>query len=142
MFKKSFAAALFSIILAVMGSTSAFAAEPASPEVEKALVKIEETNDKIYAEVEKTQVKAQTLYEQYLENLKKEQATEKKAQLTAEYERNIEALIAELDQKTQELTRAGVEKVTEAGITVEIQWVLYQFADREAWIDPIMVVGW
>ncbi|WKA54340.1 hypothetical protein [Planococcus shixiaomingii] len=142
MFKKSFVAALLSIILAVMAGTSAFAEEPKSPEVEKALVKVEHTNAKIYDEVEKTQVKAQALYEKYLENLNKEQDAAKQEQLIAEYNKDIDALIAKLDEKTQNMTRKGVEKATEAGLTVEVKWVTYQFADREALIDPIMVVGW
>jgi len=142
MFKKSFVAALCSIILAMMVSMPAFAQEPANPEVEKALVKIEQTNSKIYDEVEKTQAKAQTLYENYLKNLNKEQNAAKQAQLTAEYNENIDALIAKLDEKTQNMTRKGVEKATEAGVKVEVEWVLYQFADREAWIDPIIVIAW
>ncbi|TWT06165.1 hypothetical protein [Planomicrobium sp. CPCC 101079] len=142
MFKKSFVAALFSIIFAVMASTSAFAAEPASPEVEKALVKIYQTNDKISDEVEKTQVKAQALYEKYLVKFNSEQDVAKKAQLTAEYNEDLDGLIAKLDEKTQKMTSKGVEKATEAGVTVEVIWVEYQFADRVALIDPIVVVAW
>ncbi|MDN7242065.1 hypothetical protein QWY14_09660 [Planococcus sp. N028] len=142
MFKKSFVAALLSIILAVMAGTSAFAEEPKSPEVEKALVKVEHTNAKIYDEVEKTQVKAQALYEKYLENLNKEQDAAKQEQLIAEYNKDIDALIAKLDEKTQNMTRKGVEKATEAGLTVEVKWVTYRFADREALIDPMVVISW
>ncbi|PSL34421.1 hypothetical protein B0H99_109149 [Planomicrobium soli] len=142
MFKKSFVAVLFSIILAVMASTSVFAEEPASPEVEKTLVKIEQTNNKIHAEVEKTQVKAQVMYEKYLEKSNNEQDAAKKKQLAKEYNEAANELIAKLDEKTQEMTRKGVEKATAAGIKVEVEWVLFQFADREAYIDPIMVISW
>ena len=144
MLKKYSITALFSLLLiftAFMGGV--FAEEATMTEdIAKALYEVEETNNKIYEEVEKAQLKSQELYDKKLEDLGKETDAQKLAEIEAKYEEEIVKLISDLDQKTQEMTRDGVEKATEAGVVVEIEWVLVQFADREAWIDPIKVLSW
>ena len=144
LFKKSIVALLFSLIFAlVLGTTGAFAAEATmSEEVVKALEEVEKTNAEIYEEIEKAQEKSYKLYDEKLEELRKETDATKLAEIEANYEEKVVKLINDLDKKTQEMTREGVEKAAEAGVEVVIEWIPVQFADRVALIDPIRVVGW
>ncbi|MFD1030068.1 hypothetical protein [Metaplanococcus flavidus] len=144
MLKKSLLAVLFSMVFAlVLGTSGAFAAEATiSEDVEKALEEVEKTNAKIYEEIEKAQEKSHELYDKKLEDLGKETEAKKLAEIEEKYEEEIVKLISDLDEKTQQMTRDGVEKAAEAGVHVEIEWILVQFADRQAWIDPIKVIGW
>lgn len=144
MFRKSLIAVFLSVVFAILAGTTAVAAEERtmSPEIEKALADVEKVNADIYSEVAKAQEKADKMYAKYLADFESEQDTAKQAELTSKYEEKITLLIKELDMKTQEMTRKGVEKATAAGITVEVYWIEYQFGDRKALIDPMHVVGW
>lgn len=144
MLKKSLWAVLLSMVFAlILGTSGAFAAEATmSEDVAKALEEVEETNNKIYEEIEKAQQKSNELYTKKLEELGKETDAGKTAEIEAKYEEEIVKLISDLDLKTQQMTRDGIEKASEAGLLVEVEWILVQFADREAWIDPIKVMDW
>ena len=144
MFKKSLIAAFVAVMVAMMVSTSAFAAEETamSPEIAQALAEVENVNAAIYFEIAKAQEEAQKLYDQYRTDYYATDDAETKAALTAKYDEEVTALIHALDMKTREMTRIGVENATAAGITVEIEWVPVQFPDRVALIDPLVVIGW
>ena len=145
MLKKRMVALFFSMIFAlVLGTSGAFAEEATmSDEVAKAIEEIERTNAKIYEEIEKAQAKSHDLYDQKLIDLGKEQEAEKREEIEAKYEEEVVKLIADLDMKTQQMTNDEVIKAADkAGVIVEIEWILVQFADREAWIDPMRVIGW
>lgn len=144
MLKKYSIAALFSLLLTFTAFTGGVFAEEATmtEDVAKALQEVQEINSKIYEEIEKAQQKSQELYDKKFEDLGKETEAQKLAEIEAKYEEEIVKLISDLDQKTQQMTRDGIEKAAEAGVIVEIEWVLVQFADREAWIDPIRVMTW
>jgi len=144
MFKKSLIAAFVAVMVAMMVSTSAFAAEETamSPEIAQALAEVENVNAAIYSEIAKAQEEAQKLYDQYRADYYAADDAETKAALTAKYDEEVTALIHALDMKTREMTRIGVENATAAGITVEIEWVPVQFPDRVALIDPLVVIGW
>lgn len=142
--KKSVLTILFSVLLAFVASTSAFASEvePITPAIEKALVEIEQTNAEIYSEIEKAQEQSYKLYDDYIVELEKAKNDEEASEITAKFDRKMKKLISDLDLKTQEMTRKGVEKASAAGVQVEIEWIPVQFADRVALIDPMKVVGW
>ncbi|MDN7245078.1 hypothetical protein [Planococcus shenhongbingii] len=144
MFKKSLIAAFVAIMVLMMISTSAFAAEKTtmSPEIAQALTEVETVNAAIYSEIAKAQEEAQEMYNQYRSDYYAADDAETKAALTAKYDEEVTALIHELDMKTREMTRLGVEDATAAGVTVEIEWVPVQFPDRVALIDPLVVIGW
>ena len=144
MFKKSLVAVMLFVLFVVMAGTPVFAAEEAaiSPEIAQGLTEIENVNAEIYAEIAKAQLEAQNMYDQYRDEYYAAKDAETKAALTAKYDKEVTALIHELDMKTREMTRIGVENATAAGITVEIEWVPVQFPDRVALIDPLQVVGW
>lgn len=144
MLKKRLWAVLFSMVFAlILGTSGAFAAEATmSDDVVKALAEVENTNAKIYEEIEKAQQKSHELYAKKLEDLGKVTGAAKSAEIEAKYEEEITKLISDLDLKTQQMTRDGIEKAAEAGLLVEVEWILVQFADREAWIDPIRVLSW
>lgn len=144
MLKKSLWAVICAMVFAlVMGTSGAFAAETSmSKEIEEALHEVEKVNNKIYDEIEKAQQKSYELYDKYQKDLAKESDAEKKAGITAKYEERITDLISKLDVKTQDITRKGIEKARESGLTVEIEWIPVQFADRVALIDPIRVMNW
>lgn len=144
MLKKSVLTILFSVILAFVASTSAFASEvdPITPEIEQALIDIELTNAEIYSEIEKAQEQSYKLYDDYIVKLEKAKNDEETLEITAKFDEKMKKLISDLDQKTQEMTRKGVEKANAAGVQVEIEWVPVQFADRVALIDPMKVIGW
>ncbi|MGK7376806.1 hypothetical protein ACSFXN_03120 [Planococcus sp. 1R117A] len=144
MFKKSLIAAFVAMMVIMMISTSAFASEKTimTPEIAQAFTDVETVNAKIYSEVAKAQEKAERMYTKYLEDFANEDDVAKQAELTSKYNEKINKLIAKLDSKTQEITRKGAEKATAGGITVEVEWVLFQFGDRSALIDPLIVIGW
>lgn len=144
MLKKSLVAVLLAFVFALAtGAAGAFAAEVApSEDTLKALAEVEKTNAKIYEEIEKAQAKSYELFDKKNADLEKAADAETIAEVSAEYEEAITELIAELGEKTSEMTAEGVEKATEAGLVVEVEWVLVQFADREEWIDPMKVMNW
>lgn len=144
MLKKSLWAVVCSMVFAlVLGTSGAFAADATmSKEVEKALEQVEKTNSKIYEEIDKAVKKSQQMYDKYQKDLAKESNTEKQADITAKYEEKITDLISKLDVKTQHMTKKGIEKAEKSGLTVEIEWIPVQFADRVAMIDPIKVMDW
>lgn len=144
MMKKSMVAVLFSMIFAlILGTTGAFAAESAmSADIEKALEQVAKTNDEIYKEIEKAQEKSYKMYDKKVSDIEKEKDAEKILRIEMKYEEEITELIAKLDKKTQKMTRKGIEKAEKAGLTVEVEWVSVQFADRTAMIDPIKVIDW
>lgn len=144
MMKKSMVAVLFSMIFAlILGTTGAFAAESAmSADIEKALEQVAKTNDEIYKEIEKAQEKSYKMYDKKVSDIEKEKDAEKILRIEMKYEEEITELIAKLDKKTQKMTRKGIEKAKKAGLTVEVEWVSVQFADRTAMIDPIKVIDW
>ena len=153
MFKKSLIAVLFSLIMAMVLGTSAFASNyiPAvqydttkemTPEVASVIKDIEKANLKIYAEISKVQEKTNKMYNRYLEQLEETENKEQKAILWEKYNTKINDTISKLDLKTQSITKKEVEKASKAGVTVEVKWILVEFADREAWIDPLVAIGW
>ncbi|SDG71009.1 hypothetical protein SAMN04487975_101253 [Planococcus glaciei] len=144
MFKKSLIAVMLFVLFVVMAGTPVFAAEKAamSPEIARALADIEQVNNEIYTEIAKAQVKADEIYGKYQADFANEQDAEKQAALTSKYNEKLDKLISKLDEKTQKMTSKGVEKATAAGITVEVEWILCQFADRYALIDPLVVIDW
>lgn len=144
MFKKSVIAALFTVLFTLMLGTSVFAAEeaPVTPEISQALSDIEVVNDAIYAEIASTQNAVDVLYAQYVADYANANDAEAKAALWTAYDENATTLIYDLDMLTREMTRVGVENARAAGITVEIEWIPVQFADRVALIDPIRVIAW
>lgn len=144
MMKKSLAAALLSMVFAlILGTTGVFAAEAAmSTDVEKALEEVTKTNDKIYKEIEKAQQESYEIYDTKVRDIEKEEDAKKIEMIESEYEEKITALIFKLDEKTQSMTRKGIEKAEKAGLTVEVEWISVQFADRVAMIDPIKVLSW
>lgn len=144
MFKKYVIAAMITVMLTVMFGTSTLATGETSltPEIAQGLIDIELVNEAIYAEIAAAQAEADELYAQYVTDYTNANGAEAKAALWTAYDEEVSALIHELDMKTREMTRIGVENATAAGITVEIEWVPVQFPDRVAMIDPIHVVGW
>lgn len=156
MFKKSFAAVIFSFIMVLSMGTGAFASgikvvddvpyqgiEPTmTEEVQEALGDINKVNAKIEAEIVKNEEKAAMLYDRYTVELEKETDLEKRAELNAKYEEQITKLITKLQEKTEKMTEKGIEKATKAGIITEIVLVEGFFGDRTAKIDPIVVVSW
>lgn len=144
MFKKHVIAALFTVLFTLMLGTSVFAAEESSmtPEIEQGLADIEVVNNAIYAEIAAVQNQVDVLYAQYVTDYANANDADAKAALWAAYDENVTTLIYDLDMLTREMTRIGVENASAAGITVEIEWIPVQFADRVALIDPIRVVGW
>lgn len=144
MFKKHVMAAMLAVILTVMLGTSAFAAEETSliPEIEQGLIDIEMVNNAIYAEIAAAQTEADELYAQYVTDYANADGAKAKAALWTAYDEEVSALIHELDMKTREMTRIGVENANAAGIIVEIEWIPVQFPDRVALIDPIRVIAW
>ena len=144
MFKKNVMAAILTVMLTVMLGTTAFAAGDTSvtPEIAQGLSEIELVNNDIYAEIAVAQAEADELYASYLADYANAYDADAKDALWAKYDEEVSALIHELDMKTREMTRVGVENATAAGITVAIEWIPVQFPDRVAMIDPLHVVGW
>ena len=153
MFKKSLIAVLFSLIMAMVLGTSAFASNdiPAvqydatkemTPEVASVIKDIEKANLKIYAEISKVQEKTNDMYNKYLEQVEKTEDQNQQVILWNKYDKKVDDTISKLDLKTQSITKKEVEKALKAGVEVEVKWILVKFADREAWIDPMVGVGW
>lgn len=156
MFKKSIAAAIFSLLMVLSATTGAFASEvkvvdevpyqqieaDMTQEVQKAIAEINKVNAKIEAEIAKNEEKAAKLYSQYEAKLEKETDAKKQQQLTEKYEEQITKLIVKLQEKAENMTGKGIEKAEAAGITAEIVYVKGFFGDRYADIDPIVVVSW
>lgn len=153
MFKKSLVAVLFSLIMAMVLGTSAFAetnippveydtTKEMTPEIASIIKDLEKANVKIYAEIEKVQEKTNKMYSKYLEQVAKAENEEQKQVLWEEYDTKINDTISKLDLKTQNITQKEVGKAAKAGASVKVEWILVQFADREAWIDPLVAVGW
>ena len=153
MFKKSLIAVLFSFIMAMVLGTSVFAADNGevvkvdvakemTPEIASALLEVNKTNDKIYAEIEKAVIESEKMYNKYLEQKAKQVNPEKLAKLNADYKKKSDKLIADLKIKTEKMTLKGIEKAEKAGLVVAIEWVPIKFADRIEMIDPIVVIAW
>ena len=146
MLKKYSITALFSLLLIFTAFTAGGFAETneptMSPETAEALAEVYKVNAEIYAEIAKVQVKADKMYAEYLAEIAKTTDATKQADAKMKYDLKVEAVIAELAAKTEAMTLKGMEKAEAAGLNVEMEWVLVQFADREAWIDPIKVIGW
>lgn len=144
MFKKNVLAAIITVILTVMLGTTAFAAGDTSvtPEIAQGLSDIELVNNEIYAEIALAQGEADELYANYLSDYANAYDAETKSALWAKYDEEVSALIHDLDMKTREMTRIGVENANAAGIDVAIEWIPVQFPDRVAMIDPIRVIAW
>lgn len=113
-----------------------------SEEIQVAIADINQVNAQIEAEITAAQAAAATLYANYQSNLAAEENTAAKAQLTAQYETEITSLISQLQLTAQQITLAGIERSNAAGIQSEIAFVDTLFGDRNAKIDPIIVVGW
>ena len=153
MFKKSLMAVLFSLIMAMVLGTNVFAAsdiqtvtydttKEMTPEIASVIKDIEKANLKIYTEIYKVQEKTSEMHDKYLEQLKKTDNEEQKLILWEKYDTKINDTISKLDIKTQSITQKEVEKAFKAGVSVEVEWILVEFADRKAWIDPMVGVGW
>ncbi|MBT2569893.1 hypothetical protein [Planococcus sp. ISL-110] len=153
MLKKSLVAVLFSFIMALGLGTSVFAentneavkydvTNEMTPEIAEAIAEVNETNEKIYEEINKAVAKSEKMYAKFLEEKSKHQDEAKQAKLTEDYEGKSDKLISNLKVKTEKMTLKGIEKAEKAGLSVEIEWVLIKFADREELIDPMVVVGW
>ncbi|ANU09763.1 hypothetical protein A1A1_05502 [Planococcus antarcticus DSM 14505] len=153
MLKKSVIAVLFSVVMALGLGTSVFAesnneavkydvTNEMTPEVAKAIAEVNKTNEKIYEEINKAVDKSEKMYAKYQDEKSKHQDVAKQALLTKEYEEKSAKLISELKVKTESMTLKGIEKAEKAGLIMEIEWVLIEFADREELIDPMVVVGW
>lgn len=144
MFKKNVMAAILTVMLTVMLGTTAFAAGDTSvtPEIAQGLSEIELVNNDIYAEIAAAQTEADALYASYLADYASAYDADAKDALWAKYDQEVSALIHELDMKTREMTRVGVEDANAAGIDVAIEWIPVEFPDRIAMIDPIRVIAW
>ena len=146
MLKKYSITALFSLLLIFTAFTvGGFAetTEPAmSPETATALAEVYKVNNEIYAEIAKVQVKAEEMYAEYLVEDAKTTDSHKKAEAWNSYDVKVEAEIAKLQEKTEAMTNSGIEKARAAGLTVEMELIPVQFADRERLIDPIKVIDW
>lgn len=146
MLKKYSITALFSLLLIFTAFTAGGFAEtgeqPMSPETAAALADVYKVNAEIYAEIAKVQVKAEMIYADYLVESAKITDAAKKAEAFGKYNSKMNAMIADLKLKTQAMTLKGIEQAEAAGLTVEMEWVTVQFADRVEKIDPIKVIGW
>lgn len=146
MLKKYSIAALFSLLLILAAFTSegfAETPEPAmSPETAAALAEVYEVNAEIYAEIAKVQVKTEKMYADYLADVAKTTDANKLDEAWEKYDLKVNEEIAKLFMKTKAMTYRGVDKAEAAGLSVEIELILFQFADREALIDPIKVIDW
>ena len=153
MFRKSLIAVMFSLIMAMVLGTSVFAqtdippveydeTKEMTPEIASIIKDIEKANLKIYTEIFKIQEKTAEMYSKYLEQVAKAENKEQKLALWEEYDAKVNDTISKLDLKTQNITNKEVEKALNAGVNVEVVWICVEFADRKAWIDPMVGVGW
>ena len=153
MFKKSLIAVLFSLIMAMVLGTSAFAAndfqtvestntEEVSPEIAKALADIELVNNEIEAKIAETQALSVLYFAAYQSKVEGVESISEKNKLYSAYNKKINAKINELKVTTRELTKEGMKAAREAGINTRPNLIRVEFADRFAMIDPMVVVGW
>lgn len=146
MLKKYSITALFSLILIFAAFTAggfAETTEPAmSPETAEALAEVYKVNTNIYLEIAKVQAKTEMMYADYLAEVAKTNDAQKQAEAWNKYDVKVDAEIAKLFTKTETMTLKGIANAQAAGLKVEVELVLVQFADREAEIDPIKVIGW
>ena len=146
MFKKYSITALFSLLLIFTAFTTGGFAETTepgmSPETAEALAEVYKVNAEIYAEIAKVQVKTEEMYAEYLADVANTTDAKKQTEAWNKYDVKVDAEIANLYTKTESMTLKGVEKAEAAGLEVEVELILVQFADREAWIDPIRVLSW
>ena len=146
MFKKSLIAVLFSVMMAMVLSTSAFAAvnveQETTPEIDEALKNIQQINSDIEAEIARVQAKSKVLFAAYESAAGNVEHVSEKNKLYSAYNKEVNALINELKETTREMTKTGMKKAREAGINTRPDLIRVEFADRFAMIDPIVVVGW
>jgi len=146
MLKKYSFTALLSLILIFTAFTAGGFAETTdqamSPETAAALADVYKVNAEIYAEIAKVQVKAEKMYADYLAEIAKITNEAKQDEAWVKYDQKMNVLIADLKLKTEAMTLKGMEQAQAAGLTVEMEWVTVNFADRVADIDPIKVIGW
>ncbi len=156
MFKKSFAAVIFSFLMVLSLVTPASAQEDdavqgvpyydieagMSNDIQAAIEDVNKVNAKIEAEIVKTQEKAERVYSDYITKLANEKDAKKQQKLTASYEKEISKMISKLQEKAEKITLAGVQKAEAAGLTVDVILIDVQFGDRTAKVDPIVVVSW
>ena len=156
MFKKSIAAVALAFMMILSIGNGAFASEiqvvenvpyqnlddSMSPELQAAIADVNNVNAQIEAEILKNQEKADKLYTQYTAQSAKETDAKKQAQLAAKYEEQITKLIVDLQVKAEKMTVKGIEKAANAGLEVKMVYVDIKFGDRQALIDPIVVVSW
>lgn len=146
MLKKYSITALFSLLLIftafTVGGFAQTEEQPMSPETAAALADVYKVNAEIYAEIAKVQVKAEKMHADYLVEFAKTTDSTKQAEAWKKYDLKVNAMIADLAAKTEAMTLKGMEQARAAGLIVDMEWVTVQFADREAEIDPIKVIGW
>lgn len=146
MFKKSLIAVLFSLIVAMVLGTSAFASvnvdQGTTPEVAEALKNIEQVNANIEAEIARVQAESLILFDAYELAAGNVKHVSEKNKLYSIYNKEVNTMINELKTTTREMTKAGIRDAKDAGINVRIELIRVEFADRFAMIDPMVVVGW
>ncbi|WP_422124236.1 hypothetical protein DHX103_05295 [Planococcus sp. X10-3] len=146
MLKRYSIAALISLLLiftAFTGGGFAQETEPdMSPEIEEAILKVKKVNEKIDEEILKVQVKAEKMEAKFLADQAKTSDVEKHQKAWTKYDEKLDAEIAKLQVKAETITSKGIDKAEAAGLEVEIEFIFIKFADREAEIDPIRVLGW
>lgn len=146
MLKKYSLTALFSLLLIFTAFTAGGFAQteeqPMSPETAAALADVYKVNAEIYAEIAKVQVKAEKMFADYSAERAKITNAAKQAEAWDKYNSNMNAMIADLQLKTEAMTLKGMEQAEAAGLTVEMHYIYVEFADRTAWIDPIRVIDW
>ena len=146
MFKKSLVAVLFSLIMAMVLGTSAFAAEGTSSESAskngEAQEIINKVNDQITKEIKEAQTSADELFKKYNSDLKTTENVSEQKKLYATYNREINVLINNLKATTRELTLEGMKAAREIGVNTRPELIRVEFADRFAMIDPMVGVGW
>ncbi|WP_273853955.1 hypothetical protein [Guptibacillus spartinae] len=158
---KKLIVALFSVVaLFMFMGTSTFAAESDHNEI---LQKIDETNVRIEAEIQKAQGKGDQLLatlsletaklDAKIENARlngasptdvaviEKEVKKKKDELTEKYNQDLDKLINDLIRKTNKMTADMIEEAAKEGIQAECSWVYVQIADRWVWVDPIQIVG-
>ncbi|TWT06642.1 hypothetical protein FQV26_02200 [Planococcus sp. CPCC 101016] len=153
MFKKSLIAVLFSLIMAMVLGTSAFAqtdippvkydtSKEMTPEITKAIENINLVNAEIESEINKAQKSSEEIFAAYQLEVESVESISEKNKLYSVYNKKINTLINDLKATTRELTKNGMKAAREAGINTRPELIRVEFADRFAMIDPMVVVGW
>lgn len=146
MFKKSLVAVLFSLIMAMVLGTSAFAAggvdKEETPAITAAIDAIHQVNKDIEAEIKLVQDQSDVLFAAYEKAAATADHVSEKNKLYSSYNKEVNALINELKATTREMTKTGMKNAREAGINTRPELVRVEFADRFAMIDPIVVIAW